>query len=573
MSKIKYLALVSTFVYSLNAVAADAYVAASENNRPNIVLIIADDMGIGDLGAFGGEINTPNLDKLASDGLMLTRFYSAPTCSPTRAMIFSGVPAHRAGLGNMKEFTSLVPEFENQVGKLGYEGYLNTRVTSISELLKGVGYQTIFAGKWHLGGLPRHAPSNRGFDQSFALIQGAASHFSDGRIVFPELESRQIFPDGSFSFEGGTKARYLHNGVEVSSLPSDYFSSDYFTDFVLKSLPMKKEQPFLAVLSFTAPHWPLQAPGEYIEKYKGKYDQGYDEIRESRLSRMVAKGLVPPSILETKATYAHKAWSKLSADEKRYSSKLMEVYAEMVDNMDENIGRLLEQLKKQDSLKNTVVIFLSDNGPEGTTLNYPIQGYKRWLEDTHDNSYENIGKEGSLTSYGPGWAQASSPHIRGIKAQTYEGGIRVPAIIYDGSQHNSEKTFTGQLSVLDIFPTIADLAQACSEKSKNVDPGCLQPVGKSFAELIRSGQRIHENSSPFITELAGKVAVVDGDKKAVISEFVDDKAKWELYDLSKDPLEQVDLSEKMPRVLADLKQHWISYIEANGVLPPKGQSW
>jgi arylsulfatase A-like enzyme len=338
------------------AVAALATPAVAQD-RPNILVIVTDDLGWSDLGAFGGEVDTPNLDRLALSGVRFTGFHTAPTCSPTRSMLLSGVDNHEAGLGTMAEM-----QLPTQKAKPGYEGYLNDRVASIPELLGAGGYYTVMAGKWHLGLTDERSPAARGFDRSFALLQGLGNHFGADQ-------------DGAWR-AGDLAADYREDG-KLTRLPDGAYSSDYFADKLIAYLGAprpagKANQPFFAYLAFSAPHWPLQAPRDLIAKYKGRYDAGPEALREQRLARQKALGLVPRDAKPFALTGVT-PWASLTAEERAIQARKMEVYAAMVDRVDQDVGRVLDSLEKSGQLDNTLILFTSDNGPEGSRMETPLR--------------------------------------------------------------------------------------------------------------------------------------------------------------------------------------------------------
>ena len=373
----------------------------SDARRPNILLIVADDLGFSDLGAFGGEIDTPHLDHLAQAGVRFTDFHTASACSPTRAMLLTGTDHHVAGLGTMAE--ALTPEL---VGKAGYEGYLNERVVSIAQLLQQEGYFTTLSGKWHLGLTPEHYPVRRGFERSFALLPGAANHYAFEPPLSLEEKPRLL---------RSTTGLYVEDDTIVDHLPEDFYSSDYFTDRLLGFLSdqheQDPEQPFFAYLPFSAPHWPLQAPADTIAKYQGRYQQGPDQLRLARLARQQALGLLDAQHTAHPVHSRQPDWDDLPEHERALSARKMEVYAAMVDRMDWNVGRVIDYLKQTDQFEQTVVIFLSDNGAEGAQLEaLPVFGanLNQVIADHYDNSLDNIGRGNSYVWYGERWAQAAT---------------------------------------------------------------------------------------------------------------------------------------------------------------------
>ncbi len=378
--------------------------------RPNFLVIVADDLGFSDIGAFGGEINTPNLDRLAHEGIRFTDFHSAPACSPTRSMLLTGTDHHIAGIGTMLEVAG--PGFR---GAPGYEGYLNDRVVALPELLRDAGYLTLMAGKWHLGNTIERSPWARGFERSFALLPGGASHYGTAGT-------------GGFS---PMPTLYTEDDQFVT-VGEDFYSSDFYADTLLRYFrarseePEEKPRPFFAYLPFQAPHWPLQAPDESVAAYHGRYDDGPDVLREARLAALRHLGLCPPDVAAHPVVAdGAPEWADMTADERARSARSMEVYAAMVDRMDQNIGRVIDYLADTGELDNTVVIFLSDNGAEGAIVEaLPLRGAQigALIEKYCDNSLDNLGRPNSFTWYGPRWAQAATAPSRLHKAFTTEGG-------------------------------------------------------------------------------------------------------------------------------------------------------
>ena len=429
----------------LAACSGDRDVETSVDERPNILLIVVDDMGYSDIGSFGSEIETPNLDELALNGVRLTNFNVAATCSPTRSMLLTGVDSHKAGLGNMLEELS-----PNQQGQPGYEGYLNDRVVTVATLLRDGGYRTMMTGKWHLGQTPETGPNARGFDRAFSLIPGGASHFADMRPAYAPS------PD--------IKAKYSEDGKLLERLPDAFeYSSQFFVDRMIDYLnDTPDDKPFFAFLSFTAPHWPLQAPAEAIEKYKGRYDDGYEALLGDRLQRAQQLSVVPDSAVVGPPPPKFRPWGELTDEEKKVEARAMEIYAAMIDEVDRHTGRLLDHLRSTGKMDNTVIVFMSDNGAEGHDLDetWPADLFpdiRRTIDASHDFSYDAMGHSGSYVLYGPNWARAGSPAFSLYKAFPTEGGTRVAAFIsYPGLQR--PQTRNDLVSVLDMTPTFLELA-------------------------------------------------------------------------------------------------------------------
>jgi arylsulfatase A-like enzyme len=336
-----------------------------KNNRPNILLIVADDLGYTDLGCYGGDIKTPNIDLLASKALLFTNFHTAPLCAPTRSMVLSGNDNHLAGMGSMFSVKGTTRE-----GKPGYEQHLTNRIVTVAQLLKDGGYQTFMAGKWHLGSEDAYIPYAKGFEKSFALLNGGANHFNNDQIFVnepPQYRSDNktvLFPEGKFSTDVYTEKMigFIKNGQE--------------------------DKPFFGYLTYTAPHWPLQLPADYIDKYKGKFGLGYDSLRVIRFNKQKAIGIVPANAVLGPRNSAIKPWTQLSPEEKKTESRKMELYAAMVDNLDEHIGRLIAFLKGSNQFDNTVIVFMSDNGAAAEDFYNDPQGSGPFLRKHYDNRYQ-----------------------------------------------------------------------------------------------------------------------------------------------------------------------------------------
>ena len=381
----------------------------AHDQRPNILLIVADDLGFSDLGAFGGEIATPNLDALAYGGVRLTGLHTAPTCSPTRAMLLTGNDNHLVGLGSMAE-----PDHPEQRGQPGYEGYLTRRAPTVAERLQEAGYRTYMAGKWHLGLEEDQSPAARGFDRSFALLQGVHNHYGTDQNAAWRA--------------AGVNARYREDGREAT-YPEGAYSADFFAERLAGYLEegRRDRRPFFAYLTFTQPHWPLQAPEETVARYLGRYDAGPEALRQERLRRQRRLGLVDGGIVPF-APVGVADWASLPAEERALEARKMEVYAAMVERMDQGVGLVLSKLRELGELRDTVVIFLSDNGPEASRISAPGVADPALLAALNlDNSLDNIGRANSWLTYGPEWAQAASAPSRLFKGFTTEGGTRVVA--------------------------------------------------------------------------------------------------------------------------------------------------
>ena len=523
--------------------------------RPNILLIVVDDMGFSDLGSFGGEIETPNLDRLAYAGIRFTNFHASMMCSPSRAMLMTGVDNHLTGFGNMLE--ELAP---NQKGQPGYEGRLNDRVVTVASLLRDTGYRTYITGKWHLG-TGGSGPAKRGFARSFVLASGGASHFSDMRPAYAPS------PD--------IKANYWEDGVKLATLPPEYeYSSQYYVDRMMEffSEGDNSDQPFFAFLSFTAPHWPLQAPAEAIAAQSGRYDDGYDAVASRRLERMKDMTLVPQNAVRSERSPKEVPWEQLDEEDRRVEVRAMEVYAAMINQVDLHAGRLLDYMRDNALLDDTVVIFLSDNGPEGHDLDetWPMEAFpeiRKTIDAGHDFSYENMGHPGSYTLYGPNWANAGSPSFRLHKAFPTEGGTRVAAFVHYPPIVEKAVVADDFVSISDVTPTILELAGVEHPNNRYAGRPIEPMTGRSLVPLLK-GEGAGDGERITGIELLGKRAIRSGDWKLVHMPSPYGIDDWQLFDLKRDPSERDDVANEHPELVTEMIAHWEDYAKRNNVIIP-----
>lgn len=586
--------------------ASSGTAGASSSKRPNFLVIVADDLGFSDLSCFGGEIRTPNLDKLASNGLRFTDFHAAAACSPSRAMLMTGTDHHIAGLGNLIEWTNRSDQNAPSEGEIkywstapqrgmpGYEGYLNDRVATLPELLHDAGYLTLMAGKWHLGLTPERFPHKRGFERSFAHLPACSNHYA----YEPQLEGKDQIPDFmTMSFI----ALHSEDGEYVKKLPEGWYSSNGYGDKMLQYLKDRQEQnderPFFAYYPFTAPHWPLQAPDEYIAHYKGVYDDGPDVLRERRLQRMKEMGLCAEDVVPHPVVADEvKEWKHLTPEERAKSCKAMEVFAAMVECIDANVGKVVKYLEETGELDNTFVCFMSDNGAEGAAYEaYPIvQGSMiGHLKKYYNNALENLGRGDSFIWYGPRWAQAATAPSRLYKAFTTEGGVRVPFLAKfptnmsvradgegmstgivesrgAGSHVSNEKgSITNQFStIMDLAPTILEMAGVKHPAPTYQGREVVHMRGASMVPYL-DGTALSIHSADYINgwETCGRAAVRCGDWKIVFIPKPKGPEKWQMYNLAKDPGEVNDLAEQDPKRLQRMIKMWDQYVLETGVIP------
>ena len=524
---------------------------SAQTGRPNFLIIVADDVGMAELGPYGSEIDTPALDALAAEGIRFTNFYAQMNCSPTRAMLMSGTDNHLAGLGTM----GAGMQSPNQEGVPGYEGVLNDRVVTFAKLLQDNGYRTYATGKWHLGFSPDKLPIARGFDQSFIQSGGAPA-------------------DSHFNLNGaGPDARggYFENEVDVTGMPvaEDFFSNDFYAQKLvdyMRSDP-EQERPFLAYLNFSAPHIPVQAPDTHIDLYRGRYDDGYDVLREVRLAGMIELDLFPPGTQLADRAPTVAPWEELSEPARAIHARRMEVYAGAIDNMDDNIGKVVDYLKQEHLYENTVILFMSDNGAAG------FFGYSAGPAAARfaaaDNSIENLGRKGSVMFYGPGWGSAGSVPFNLFKRHAAEGGIRVPAIISGPGIDAVGAISHSVLMVSDVAPTVLELAGVDYPEGAYEGREVLPQTGKSFTRLLRNPEaEIHGEDEVLGLELWARIAVRKGDWKLLRSEPPFREDRWYLYNLREDPGETTDLSLRMPDKFDEMEAAWEQFRDRYNVIPP-----
>ncbi len=505
------------FVKTLAAGGAAAAGARGAAKRPNIVLIMADDMGYSDIGCYGGEIATPNLDRLARGGLRFTQFYNNAKCCPTRASLLTGNYNHAVGVGNMVE----------NLGTPSYQGFLNDRCVTIAEALREGGYSTLMSGKWHVGEQRPHWPRDRGFDRYHGLISGSSSYF---RV---------------------TEERPLVNEDQPYRPKDDsFYITDLFGDNAVKFIGeyARKEKPFFLYTAFTSPHWPLHALKEDIEKYRGKYMMGWDELRRRRHARMIEMGIVDRRWPLTPRDSQAPAWDSV-ANKEEFDLK-MAVYAAQIDRMDQNIGRILGKLKETGVEDNTLVLFLADNGGCSVEVDRGRKG-------------EPAGGPESFLSYGLPWANASNTPFRLYKSWSHEGGISTPLIAHWPARIKQAGKLTSQPGhVIDIMATCLEISGAKyprTYKGREIMP--LE--GRSLVPVLDGKQR--EAHPQLCWEHQGNRAIRQGNLKLVSRK----PERWELYDMVDDRTELKNLAEKYPAKVKEMDAAYQLWAKRCGVLTPE----
>ncbi|KAH8812766.1 alkaline-phosphatase-like protein [Xylogone sp. PMI_703] len=563
---------------------------AAKDSQPNFLVIVADDLGFSDCGCYGSEISTPAIDALAKDAgsIQFTEYHVAAACSPTRSMLMTGTDHHIAGLGQLQEFTRSSPAHR---GQPGHEGYLNSKVVALPELLSEGGYLTMMSGKWHLGIKPEHHPIKRGFKKSLALLPGCANHYA----YEPAYENPPVEP-GKF-FETATRALHVENDhfLQEKELGDGWYSSDGYADKMLSFLknrtPEEKSQPFFAYLPFSAPHWPLQAPKENCDKYKGVYNDGPEALRQKRVARLkelglVDKDVVPHEVVTSPGEMAE--WEQLDDTTRAASARAMEVYAGMVDRMDWNIGRVVAYLKENGEYENTFILFMSDNGAEGASYEaLPLisSSITDHISKYYDNSLENIGRGNSFVWYGPRWAQAATAPSRLFKMFSTEGGCRVPLVVKPPSSIVSQADAPRGIvtdafcTVMDIVPTVLDLAGIQHPGTEYKGRQIASLRGRSWKEFLIAlqagrGDRktpIHQSDYVAGFEIAGSGALRRGEWKITFVPAPKGPQRWELFNIKIDPGETNDLREKEPERFAEMLALWEEYRKEVGVVGLAGE--
>jgi len=501
----------------------------NNNNRYNILLLVADDLGYSDLGCYGGEIETPNIDALAANGIRFSRFHTAPMCAPTRAMLLTGNDNHIAGVGRQNLRTDL----------FGYEGHLSNRVVPMPLLLQKSGYHTYMVGKWHLGNSPEHNPVHNGFERSFVLLEGVGNHFS-----------------GQGIFKNYAQSNYTEDG-KVSSWPEGAYSTDFYTDKLIDFINQNKgdKKPFFAYAAYTSPHWPLQVSEAYSNTYNGRYDEGYEKLRDERLESLIEKGLVPENTMLPRMSRRVAAWKDLTADEQRRASRKMELYAGMVDNLDKNIGRLLKHLKEIGAYENTLIVFMSDNGAAGEDYfnNPEIQSN---ISDYYIDNFEAMGKPNSLVSYGAPWAEASTAPFRDFKEFTSNGGVLAPMIISGPMINRRNEIHHDFSTVMDIAPTFLELAN--SKYPEQHHGNKTYPLkGASLLPFIKGETKsIHPSDYVFGLEHNNYAMLRQGFWKLTNTRYPFSENNFELFNLSNDLSESHNLKAKFPKKYRELLKEW-----------------
>jgi len=490
--------------------------AAARAERPNIVVIMADDMGFSDIGCYGGEIATPHLDALAKDGLRFTQFYNTARCCPTRAALLTGLYSHQAGVGHMVGDNKLP----------GYRGFLNGNCATIAEVLRPASYRTYLTGKWHIGEARPHWPVDRGFDRSYALVSGGTNYFKldQGRIL--AIDDKRIDSPAGW---------YVTDAI-----------SDHSVAYLADHEHQHKDKPFFMYVAYTAPHWPLHAPPEVIAKYKGKYAGGWDALRTARLKRMIELGIIDKNWPMTPRPANVRAWE--DAENKEDKDLRMAVYAAQIERMDQGIGKIVAALREQKKLDNTLILFLADNGGCAEIIDRGTKGVP-------------AGGVDSFLSYGVGWANASNTPFRLYKHWVHEGGIATPLIAHWPAGIKRKGELDKQAGhLIDIMATAVDITGAAYPAERDGKP--IQPHEGVSLRPAFEGKPLARKDAIY-WEHEGHQAVREGQWKLVRQH----KGAWELYDLAADRTEMTNLAKEQPERVKALSEKWDAWAKRANVLP------
>ena len=523
----------------VQALGGGAAAMAAPAKKPNILLILADDLGYSDPGCYGGEIETPNLDRLAKGGVRFTQLYNNARCCPSRAALLTGQHPHKVGMGNMVggQAREAYP---------GFTGRVSESARFLPAVLRESGYTTLMSGKWHLG---EPGPIARGFDEFYGMLHGFDS------------------------FWDATKYTRLPAGRPSPKLSEPFYATDAITDHALSLIGSARQsagKPWFLYLAYNAPHFPLHAPRDLIDKYQKVYEQGWDAIREKRFARMQKLGLIDPrwkmsprsvvgpnrvSDLNGWADKQNPAWESIPADRRTDLARRMAVFAAMVDRMDQNIGRVIQDLESKNELDNTLILFSADNGAcaEWDPWGFDLRSGPDNVLHTGDK-LNQMGQPGTYHSYGSAWANAGNTPWRLYKHYTHEGGISCPTIAHWPSGLKMRKGSTGNRPwhFIDVLPTLAAVAGAKAP---------AECAGVNMAPMFE-GKSV--NRGPLFWEHEGSRAVRDGKWKITA---VYPRGRWELYDIEADRTEQNDLAAKHPDRVKHMAAQWEAWAKENHAIP------
>ena len=527
--------------------------------RPNILVIMGDDYGFSDIGAFGSEISTPNLDAIANEGKVLTNYHTSPVCSPARVSFLTGVDNHIAGIGTMYE--NIAP---NQVGKPGYETYINNRTVTIAEMLRDADYDTLFSGKWHLSGdgwKKGTTPYDKGFEDVFVLLESGAQQFN-----------------GDPYYAGG-HSTFVSNDTQVPRPDNGTYSNEMYTNIMLDKIKSHQNdgKPLFMYLAYQVAHSPFQAPAELIKKYDGVYDVGYDKIREQRFEKQKELGIWPKEMKLPERLPTSTTWDSLSPDEKTNRAKILTAHAAMIEDLDTNIGKVIKYLKDIGQYDNTLIIFTSDNGSSEPIemkdlATVGVEEANKFF-NTFNNSDANIGNADSLVNYGAWGAGAAVSPFSYFKTTQGEGGVRPPLVIKTPGTSNqtAPKIIAAFVHVNDMTPTMMEYAGAKHPGSTYNGHEAHPIMGKSLKPLLDGVvAQVYSDDEPVSQEMFNNTAVWMGDWKAVRNFQPVGDGQWHLFNITADVGENMDLSNQHPEILKQLVSDYDKFAKDVGVVVPSG---
>jgi arylsulfatase len=538
----------------------------SSPKKPNILLLVADDTAFGDIGAYGSEVHTPNMNKIANAGIRFTNFHVSPVCSVTRSMLFTGNDNIEVGLGSFDY--SIYPPTK---GKSGYEGHLTDNAVTISELLSDDGYEVYKSGKWHLGGEESggKGPLGWGFTKEFGILSGGSNHWNDLAMT-PDFHD----PNG---LNVKRKEDWTLNGKPYDR-PEGVYSGEIYTNQMLEFIKeTPKDKPWFAYMAFTTAHFPIQAPAELIMKYYPKYlELGYAGLKKSRYESLKKEGIISHDATEAPFNNLTKKWESLSQENKEKQAKIMATYAAMIEDQDNRIGQMLAYLKESGQLDNTLVVYMTDNGPEGFEPTNPKTGnpeMAKWIETQFDSSFEAIGSANSENVIGTSWANAATGGLQWWKWFIGEGGTRVPLMIVPPGGFSTEYARAGQKSnavvyVKDIPMTILEYANVKHPMTEYKNRQVKPPSGISIKPFLEGKSDVARTDKDWWAfELFGNGYVMKGELKAMkVRTGMFGDGKWHLYNVVNDPSETQPLEGQHPEKLAEMIALYKSYTVKNNII-------
>ncbi|WP_281615246.1 sulfatase-like hydrolase/transferase [Flammeovirga sp. SubArs3] len=560
MRHILSLLLIATVLYGCNSSSTNTESSSDKKDKTNVLILIGDDIAFGDLGVYASEIKTPNFHRLAESGVRFTNFHASPVCSVTRSMLMTGCNNIEVGLGSFDY--SFYPASK---GKAGYEGYLTRNAVALSQLFNDEGYEVLKVGKWHLGGEAAggYTPLEWGFTKEFGILSGGSNHWNDLRMT-------PIFSDPDFMHKK-FKEHWTLNG-EKYNRPEGVYSGELYTKQMIDFIKEAKAEgkPWFSWMAFTTAHFPIQAPPELVEKhYKFYLEKGYEGLKQYRYERLKAKGLISHSAQPAPENDLVKKWSQLSQKEKEYQAKVFATYAAEIEDQDNRIGQILDYLKESGQMDNTLIVYLSDNGPEGMEAENPNTGnqvFGQWIANNYDTSFEGIGTANSSNYIGTAWANAATGGLSWWKWFIGEGGVRVPMIIVPPGASKDNYSRAGQMSnvvmsVKDLPMTILDYAGIQHPGDTYKGKKVVTPTGISARPFLDGKSDIVRNDKQWYAfELFGNAYIMQGNYKLIkVRKGMFGDGQWHLYDVVKDPSESMPLEDKMKgkfdQMLATYKQY------------------